>query len=395
MTTTTSNQEENHTNPVEELAAQESMTMEQLFAEQDEFRKQLSGREIVKVKVVQVDREFVLVDIGEKKEGIIPVSDFLGPKNLPAVGSEVAAILEKRGGEDRHAVLSHRRAAEAQGWVLCDEAFNGKVRVKGTIVQAVKGGYIVEVFGIRGFMPLSLSEMHPAYKHHLPEGAKIRCQIIEFAKEKNRLIVSRKSVLEEDEQSRRGDVLSEIKEGEVLRVVVSKTSKDTVFLRFHGIEGFVSYDNVAWKDAEAAIAKYRRGQRLRAKLLKLDAETPRLEFGLKQLYPNPADILRRKFAPRTTVKCKVLDITDEGIRVSITPEVEGFISVEDYSGDSEPAVGDNISAVVVGVNYKTFRITLSSKRYETMQNRKIVAQYLREAPAVTLGDLLKSNNNNK
>lgn len=380
---------------MEAVTEQEEMTMEDLFAEQDGFRKKLQSHELVKVKVIQVDKEYLLVDIGEKKEGLIPLSDFSGQKNLPVVGSEIMAILEKRGGEDRHAVLSHKRAAEAQGWELCADALKEKARVKGTILQTVKGGYIVEVFNIRGFMPLSLSELHPAYKHHLPESAKIRCQLIELSKEKNRLIVSRKSVLEEDEVSRRDKVLVDIKEGDVLRVVVSKTSKDTVFLRFHGIEGFVRYENVAWDNIEAAVEKYRRGQRLRAKLLKLDKETPRLEFGLKQLYPNPADILRRKFATKSIVKGKVTEVGDTGIKVSISPDVEGFVALEDYALDTEPKVGDTVSAVVIGVNYKTYKLMLSINRFESMQNRKIVAQYLKEAPPVTLGDLFKNARNNK
>ena len=262
----------------EETINEQEMTMDQLIAQQESLSEKLYKREIVDVPVVQINQDYILVDTGAKKEGAIAVSEFEG-KPLPAVGDTVSAVLVKRGSDERPSILSHKKALEFLGWDICKKAYEDKERVKGTIVQCVKGGYIVEVFGVNGFMPLSLSELHTAYKHYLPVGAKIKAQIVEFAKEKQKLIVSRKQVLEEDEAVRRDQVLGEIKEGDVLRVVVSKVDKEKLFLRFHGIEGVVTLENIAWKEPETAITNFRRGQRLKAKLLSLDKETPRLEFG--------------------------------------------------------------------------------------------------------------------
>jgi len=369
----------------------ENITMEGLFAQQDDFRKKIFSGEIVKVKVIQIAKEYVLVDIGEKKEGLVPVADFGGEKNLPAVGSEVSVVMDRRGSDERHSILSHRKAAEMVGWDLAKTALDQKTRVKGSILEHVKGGYIVDVFGVRGFMPLSLSELHPAYKHHLPVGAKIRCQIIEIVREKRRLIVSRKQVLLEDENARRDKVLADVKVGDVLRVVVSKVGKDCLFLRFHGIEGVVRLENVAWRKPEEALNTYRRGQRLRAKLVALDKEAPKMDFGLKQLYSNPADLLRKKYQVRSMIKGKVVSVGDAGITVSVAPDVDGIIAVTEYSQDFNPNPGDPISAVVIGVDSRNYRLNLSMKRYEDLQNRKIMAHYLREAPPLTLGQLLRGN----
>ena len=242
-------------------------------------------------------------------------------------------------------------------------------------------------------MPLSLSELHTAYKHYLPVGAKIKALIVEFSKEKQKLIVSRKQVLEEDEAVRRAEVLSQIKEGNVLRVVVAKVDKDRLFLRFHGIEGVVNVENVAWKEPETAIANFRRGQRLKAKLLKLDKETPRLEFGLKQLFLNPADALKRRYPYKSSVKATVVKVSaEEGVECTIGKNAtKAYISPFEMGNDFNAKEGDVISTLVVGVNPETYVVNLSVKKYDQAQNRKVVAQYLKQAPRPTLGQLLEDS----
>ena len=376
----------------EETINEQEMTMDQLIAQPESLSEKLYKKEIVEVPGVQINQDYILVDTGAKKEGAIAVSEFEG-KTLPAVGDTISAVLIKRGSDERPSILSHKKALESLGWDICKKAYEDKERAKGTIVQCVKGGYIVEVFGVNGFMPLSLSELHTAYKHYLPVGAKIKAQIVEFAKEKQKLIVSRKQVLEEDESVRREQVLSEIKEGDVLRVVVSKVDKEKLFLRFHGIEGVVNLENIAWKEPEAAIANFRRGQRLKAKLLKLDKETPRLEFGLKQLFLNPADALKRRYPYKSSVKATVVKVDAEnGVECTIGKNnTKGFISPFEMGRDFTAKEGDVITALVVGVDPETFTVNLSVKKYDQVQNRKVVAQYLKQAPRPTLGQLLQDS----
>ena len=371
---------------------EQEMTMDQLIAQQESLLEKLYKKEIVEVPVVQINQDYILVDTGAKKEGAIAVSEFEG-KTMPAVGDKISAVLVKRGSDERPSILSHKRALEYLGWDVCKKAYEAKERVKGTILQCVKGGYIVEVFGVNGFMPLSLSELHTAYKHYLPAGAKIKAQIVEFAKEKQKLIVSRKQVLEEDEAVRREQVLGEIKEGDVLRVVVSKVDKDKLFLRFHGIEGIVNLENIAWKEPETAIANFRRGQRLKAKLLKLDKETPRLEFGLKQLFLNPADALKRRYPYKSSVKATVVKVSEEeGVECTIGKNnTKAYISPFEMGRDFTAKEGDTITALVVGVNPETYVVNLSVKKYDQAQNRKVVAQYLKQAPRPTLGELLQDS----
>ena len=376
----------------EDTTNEAEMTMDQLIAQQESLSEKLFKKEIVEVPVVQVNQDYILVDVGAKKEAAIAASEFEG-KTMPNVGDKISAVLVKRGSDERPAMLSHKKALEFLGWDVCKKAYEAKERVKGTILQCVKGGYIVEVFGVTGFMPLSLSELHTAYKHYLPVGAKIKAVIVEFAKDKQKLIVSRKQVLEEDEAVRREQVLGEIKEGDVLRVVVSKVDTDKLFLRFHGIEGIVTLENVAWKEPETAITNFRRGQRLKAKLLALDKETPRLTFGLKQLFLNPADALKRRYPYKSSVKATVVKVSaEEGVECTIGKNnTKAYISPFEMGRDFTAKEGDTITALVTGVNPETFVVNLSVKKYDQAQNRKVVAQYLKQAPRPTLGELLQDS----
>lgn len=365
--------------------------MEELFAQQEQMASKLNKREIVQVTVVQIGQDNVLVDTGDKKEGRIPVADFEG-RELPAVGDTVSAVLVRKASDDRSAILSHKKALESLGWDTCKTSFENKERVRGVVLQCVKGGYMVDVNGVRGFMPLSLSELHTAYKHYLPVGAKVKAVIAEFAKEKGKLIVSRKTVLEEDEGVRREGVLKEIKEGEVLRVVVAKVDKDKIYVRFHGIEGVVELENVAWQEPEKAVAGFKRGQRLKAKLLKINKETGSLSFGLKQLYLNPADALRRRYPYKSVVKGKIEKILPEegGVEVSLGKNNQkGFINPFEMGRDFAANEGDVMSLMVVGINADTMTVNLSAKKYDQAQNRKVVQQYMKQAPRPTLGQLLE------
>ena len=370
----------------------EEMTMDQLFAQQDEMQDKLNKKEIVEVTVVQVSQDNVLVDVGSKKEGLIPLTDFEG-KTVPTVGSTVTAVLVKKGGDERHSILSHKKAIETLGWERCKEAFDAKQRVRGLITDCVKGGYKVEVNGVPGFMPLSLSELHTAYKHYLPKGAKIKAVIAEFAKEKQKLIVSRKQVLEEDESVRRTEVLKEIKVGDTLRVLVSKVGKDCLHLRFHGIEGIVALENIAWKDPQVILENYRRGQRIKAKLLAIDETTGNLTFGIKQLFLNPADMLKRRYPYMSTTKAVITKVTPEGLEVELGTKnkQKGFIAAQEYAEDFQAKEGDTVSAAVIGVDGVNYVVNLSIRRFDQVQNRKVVAQYLKQAPRPTLGQLLQGS----
>ncbi len=367
---------------------EEELSMEELMKSEGEVHKKIYSRDIVKVKVVQVTKEYVLVDVGEKKEAVIPVADFKDDK-LPEIGSEVIAVLERKGSE--HTVLSHRKARERAAVQWVKQMFEAKERVKGRVAGVVKGGYIVDLAGLRAFMPLSLSELGGAHRHYLPVTAKIRCYITDFSEKDHRIVVSRRQVLEEEEKVRRAEVLGEVYVGGVLRAVVSRVAADGLFVRFQGIEGFVALPDVDWKNPGEALKSYKRGQRVKCQILSVDKVNEKFSFGLKQLTPNPVDVLKRKFPYRSLLKAKVSSVSEAGAKVMVAGQFEGFVPAEEYGSQTGLKEGQELKGVLVAINSATYELVLSVRKSEEMEDRKKIQQYTKGAPTLTLGQILLEN----
>ncbi|HAH31090.1 MAG TPA: hypothetical protein DCL44_02115 [Elusimicrobia bacterium] len=374
-----------------ESAADEEMSMEELLKAEAEVTSKIYSRDIVKVKVVQITPEHVLVDIGEKKEAIIPLTDFEGEKSLPQPGAEIMAMLEKKGGEGRHTLLSHKKAREKMAWEWAKKMFEAKERLKGRVTGIVKGGYAVDLSGLRVFMPLSLSEIGGAHKHYLPPNAKIKFYIVDFSERDRKAVVSRRQVLEEDENVRKTEVISSVTAGHVVRAIVAKVTGEGMFVRFQGIEGYARLSDVAWKNPAEALKTYKRGQRIKCKVLLVDKAAEKLSFGIKQLTPNPVDILKKKFGYRSAVRVKILTIAPEGAKVKVSEQVDGFIPAEEYGSEGAPKEGQELTAIIVGVNSTSCELTLSVRSHEELEDRRRMQQYLKGSPTLTLGQILLDN----
>jgi ribosomal protein S1 len=367
------------------------ITMEELLnLKEDDISEKLYQREPVYVKVVSISSDYVYVDIHEKTEGIIPVSDFEGFK-LPNIGTKIVVMFERKDKEG-NTILSYRKAKEEITLRWLSKVFSQRQRIKGRIEEHVKGGYIVTINGIKAFMPLSLSEIGGVQRHYLPKNAKVKFYVIEFNPKIKKVVVSRRAVLEEDEKIRREKVLSNTKENEIVRAVVSKVVDKGIFVRYQGIEGFVNLEDVDWKKPVEALSYYRRGQRIKVKVLLIDKEKQRITFGIKQTKPNPIDILKKRFPIRSFVKGKVVEVGENFTRIHIIDDVYGIIDEDDYGYDGTPEQNTTVDAVVVGIKPDTFELKLSIKKYEIIENRKTIEHYSKQLPKITLGQLLQDNN---
>jgi len=398
-------------------------TMEALLQDQATFVERLKAREVVWVKVVQIQDKSVLVDIGEKQEGTIPEAEF-GTRSTPAAGSRIPAVLVHFGRDNKPAVLSYKKARQELGWKQAEKAFQDKARVRGTVLSSVKGGFMVDVGGVSAFLPASLADLRPVRKPQVMIGTGVRCYILELHAEKKQLVVSRKAVLEEEVKKRKDKLLSALKPGEVRIGRVTHVAAGTgAFVDLGGLEALLATPDVAWKDAEKALAAMTPGQKLRVKVLRIDAGAGKVAVGARQLTPNPADALRRKYPPKATVKGKISELKQpDGVKLQLSDGGLAFCSAaelpqkenpnakpgereqeRDFRGrDRErgrpakqepanpiwPAVGDAVTAVVLGIKPDTFEISVSIRRFEDMQDRKRVAQYMKVAPKLTLGQLL-------
>ncbi len=365
----------------EETAAEGGESMQSLLEQQDMLSKKLSEHQVAWVKVIQVTDKEVLVDVGEKQDGAVALSEF---EKAPAAGQRVAVVLmSRRGGIS----LSHKRATLELGWQACRKAYEEKARVRGRIKSAIKGGFLVDVGGVPGFMPASLSDLRPVRNPERMVGTGVRCTIIELNEAKKQIVISRKAVLEEEAGKRREKILSELKPGQVRIGRVVRVGPAGVSVDIGGLEGFVRLSDLAWGKPD--MKAFERGTKLRLKVLSkpTEGDEPVL-FGVKQLLPNPADAVAKKYPVKMIVKAEVLEVLPEGVKLKITDKQAGFCPLRECEEGSTYKPGDRVSAVVLGVRPETFDVAVSLKRYAEIEGRKKAAQYLAPPKPLTLGDLL-------
>jgi ribosomal protein S1 len=416
MTLSIDNSQDAGQEPVEpgaETHGREPETMEALLAQQAAQSQKLAGKQVTWVKVISVTADSVLVDIGEKREGVVPLSDFVGEADAkkkekekdakpeghaPSVGQRVPVILAGTG-RDGITRLSHKRARAELGWDAAVKAHAEKQRVRGQVVSAIKGGFLVDVNGVTGFLPASLADLRPVRNPARMLHTGVRCYIIELNEAKKQVVLSRKAVLEEEAGKRKVEMLKELRVGEVRIGRIVSVSATGATIDIGGVEGVVRPADLAWNPARPP--KLERGDKLRVKVLSKPAAVPEgqpapanpepIFLGIKQLTPNPADNLRRKFAPKSTVSGKVLEAGPNGVKFELDDKTVAFSSAAETDPATQYKPGDKVSAIVLGVNTQTYELNVSINKYDEIKDRKRLAQYLKAPPPLTLGQLLQGD----
>ena len=399
----------------EEALSEESSgeTMEALLAQQAAVAEKVASRQIVWVKVIQVVKDQVLVDIGEKREGVVPLSEFGGdlvnpkkPVELkpPAVGQRIPVIRASTR-RDGTTLLSYRRAKAEIGWQAAAKAFAEKSRVRGQVVSAIKGGFIVDLGGVNAFLPASLADLHPVRNPSRMVGGGVRCYIIEVNESKRQLVLSRKAVLEDEASKRREKLLAELRVGEVRIGRVTQADADGLLVDIGGLEGFVRAADIVWGGAKPPA--YDRGSKVKAKVLAVprpqsqpatasgeaaakpeSRQSERVQLGMKQLTSNPADAIRRKFPPKSVVRGKVVEAGSAGVRIALDDRHFAVSPPAECDPAAAYKPGDSVAAIVLGVNPNTFDVSASINKYDEIRERKKIAEYLKPPAPLTLGQLL-------
>jgi small subunit ribosomal protein S1 len=219
-------------------------------------------------------------------------------------------------------------------------------------------------------------------------GTGVRCYIIELNLSKRQLVLSRKAVLEEEAGKRRVKITSELRPGEVRIGRIIRSTAEGVLIDIGGLEGTVRPADMAWGKPDPA--EFARGQKLKVKVLaKPEKEGDPVYLGIKQLQPNPADALKRRFAPKTTVTGKITEVGAHGVRFAIDPKTNAFVPAAECDTDIIYKPGDAIKAMVLGVDFQNYELRASTLRLSQVHDRKRVAQYMKAPPPLTLGQLLK------
>ncbi len=371
--------------------AEEGMTMEALLASQTAVTDKLADKKVAWVKVISTTKDTVLVDVGEKNEGHVPLVEFVGDlvtptAPAPAAGARVPVI--KIGAKGGHVLLSHKKAKAELGWEQAAKAYAEKQRVRGLVTSAVKGGFMVDCSGVAAFLPASLADLRPVREPKKMIGTGVRCYVIEINQAKRQLVLSRKAVLEEEAGKRKTKIMDELRPGEVRIGRIVRVSADGLLVDIGGLEGLVRPHDAGWGPVK--LESFERGSKLKVKVLgkpEKEGAGP-VHLGIKQLQPNPADALKKRFAPKSTVSGKITDVGTHGVRFQVDPKTVAYAPAAECDPDIIYKIGEPLSGIVLGVDSQTFELRVSIARLNEMKDRKRVAQYLKAPPPMTLGQLL-------
>lgn len=326
---------------------------------------------MVKGTVVAIDNGYVIVDAGLKSESAIPDDQF---KNAQGelevkVGDEVDVALESVESGDGATLLSREKAKRNEAWKRLEDAFNNKEIVTGVIDGKVKGGFTVQLGGIRAFLPGSLVDTRPVRDTTPLEGKELQFKVIKLDQKRNNVVVSRRAVIEAEHSTDREKVLSTLAEGQVVKGIVKNLTDYGAFVDLGGVDGLLHITDMAWKRVKHPSEIVQVGQEIEVKVLKFDRERQRVSLGLKQLGADPWADVAGRFPKGADIEGKVTNITDYGCFVEIADGVEGLVHISemDWTNKNIPpskvvSVGETVKVKVLDIDEDRRRISLGLKQ---------------------------------
>jgi len=325
--------------------------------------------DLVTGTVVQVERDEVLLDIGYKSEGVIPVRELsirkdADPSELVQIGDVIEALVLQKEDKDGRLILSKKRAAYERAWVQVEEKFTSGENVEGEVIEVVKGGLILDI-GLRGFLPASLVDLRRVKDLQSFLGDRLECRVIEMDRNRNNVVLSRRVVLEEDRKQERQDILGKLKKGMILPGVVSSIVDFGAFVDLGGIDGLVHISELSWSHVNHPSEVVAVGDKVEVQVLDVDLDRERISLGLKQTQDDPWKQLVKGFEIGAIVTGKVTKIVPFGAFVEIGDSVEGLVHISELAkGHVEKAedvltVGQELQIKIMDIDLERRRISLS------------------------------------
>jgi len=317
--------------------------------------------------VVSVLADSVILDIGFKTEGILPISEFLSDSKAVELGDKLLVTIKGRDPEGYYQ-LTRSKAARPKDWAALERAFAEKSTIIGTVTGVVKGGLTVDV-GVRAFMPASRSGTRDASEMEKLVEQEIRCRIIKLDPADEDVVVDRRAVLEEEAHAGRQKRYSELKEGDVLTGTVRSLADYGAFVDVGGVDALLHVGDISWSRIGSPADVLAVDQQIEVKVLSLDPEKQRISVGMKQLLPHPWDSVSGKYKIAERVNGTITRLADFGAFVEIEPGVEGLIHVSEMSWVKKVKKpsdllkpGDTVEAVILGINPDERRMSLGLKQ---------------------------------
>jgi small subunit ribosomal protein S1 len=324
--------------------------------------------EVVRGRVVHVGTGEVLVDVGYKSEGAIPIEEFRG--KLPRVGEDIDVYLEAKEDSEGLIVLSKDKADKIRVWDAITQAYEKGTPVEGRIAEVVKGGLAVDV-GVKAFLPGSQVDLRPVKNLNGLVGQTIRAKVIKLNRRRGNVVLSRRSVLEEEREEKKKHTLEVLKEGMVLTGTVKNITDYGAFIDLGGIDGLLHVTDMSWGRVGHPSEIFNVGDQVEVVVLHFDRETGRVSLGYKQKSSDPWETVETHYPPGHKATGRVVSLTNYGAFIELEPGVEGLVHVSEMSWTRRvrhPSkivnVGDEVEVVVLDVNRGAKRISLGMKQVE-------------------------------
>jgi small subunit ribosomal protein S1 len=346
------------------------------------FRNIAEG-EVVKGTVLKVTPSEVIVDVGYKSEGIIPVDEFVDETGQISVqpGDTVDVLLERTEDREGYVVLSREKAEKMKIWDEVEKAYAEKKVVIGRVIERIKGGLAVDI-GVRAFLPGSQIDVRPVRNLDALRGQELRMRVIKVNKKRGNIVLSRKVLLEEENAEKKKHTLDTLAEGKVLRGVVKNITDYGAFIDLGGIDGLLHITDMSWGRVSHPSELFKVNDEIDVIVLKYDAATERVSLGHKQLMNDPWSNVIERYPVGARMSGKVVSLTDYGAFVELEPGVEGLIHVSEMSWSKRvkhPSkilnVGDSVEAMVLGVDPGARRISLGLKQVESNPWHELSEKY--------------------
>jgi small subunit ribosomal protein S1 len=355
--------------------------MEQLEAMYDESFSGIRQGEIVQGRVVSVSPNEVLVDIGFKSEGAISIREFGDDPSAIEIGAEVEVFLENVEDLEGRVVLSKQKADFMRVWDGIKEAHDNGTTVRGRLMRRIKGGIVVDLLGVEAFLPGSQIDIRQVKNFDQYLGNEYEFKIIKLNKARRNIVVSRRSVLEEEREKMRGELVAELEDGQLREGVVKNITDFGAFIDLGGLDGLLHITDMSWGRVSHPSEMVSIGDRIRVKVLNYDRERERISLGLKQLTPHPWENIGGKYPETTQTQGKVVSITDYGAFVELEEGIEGLVHISEMSWTQHVrhpsklvSIGDMVDVVVLKLDVENQKISLGMKQtdpdpWETLDAR--------------------------
>src|SRR5258706_2643342 len=350
----------------EEAASTEEMS--KLLDQYDEQHESPASNEIIEVKVIAYTEHGVVVDIGQKTEGLIPAAEFSEteiPRPDPNATIEVQRTGEKK---DGYVIVSYQKVLRRRTWEKLDEAFKNKTTLTGKVVDRIKGGVVVDV-GVRAFLPGSQYDLRPTANLDALQGQEVQVRITKLNRRRGNVVVSRRAIMEEEQHAKRGELMNTLAEGQTVHGFVKNVTEYGAFVDIGGIDGLLHLTDLSWGRIKHPSDVVKPDQELDVLILKFDKEKQRVSLGLKQLLPDPWVGAADKYPAGGKYKGKVVGVVDYGAFVELETGIEGLVHATEMSWAKKsvnPAkivkVGEEVDVVVLDIKPSDRRVSLGMKQ---------------------------------